>query len=143
MPVRLSRTQTNVEEPFHDNLTGTLAGQIVMEGFLNIRLRPWLRRLITRLIAIVPAVIVTAVSGEKGTNDLLVLSQVILSLQLPFAVIPLVLFTSDRRKLGQFVNPTWIKLLAWLTAAVIVCLNLKLLADTLGITEQISKLIAG
>ncbi len=127
----------------NSTLTGTLAGQIVMEGFLNIRLRPWLRRLITRLIAIVPAVIVTAISGEKGTNDLLVLSQVILSLQLPFAVIPLVLFTSDRRKMGQFVNPTWIKLLAWLTAAVIVCLNLKLLADTLGITEQISKLIAG
>src|SRR5690348_10346546 len=91
----------------NSTLTGTLAGQIVMEGFLNIRLRPWLRRLITRLIAIIPAVIVTAVSGEKGTTDLLVLSQVILSLQLSFAVIPLVIFTSDRRKMGEFANPTW------------------------------------
>src|SRR5437016_10557863 len=87
----------------NSTLTGTLAGQIVMEGFLNIRLRPWLRRLITRLIAIIPAVIVTAISGEKGTTDLLVLSQVVLSLQLSFAVVPLVLFTGDRRKMGEFV----------------------------------------
>src|SRR6266511_47701 len=87
----------------NSTLTGTLAGQIVMEGFLNIRLRPWLRRLITRLIAIVPAVLVTAIYGEKGTNDLLVFSQVVLSLQLSFAVIPLVLFTSDRAKMGTFV----------------------------------------
>jgi manganese transport protein len=82
----------------NSTLTGTLAGQIVMEGFLNIRLRPWLRRLITRLIAIVPAVICTGIYGESGTAKLLVLSQVVLSLQLSFAVIPLVLFTGDRRK---------------------------------------------
>ena len=89
----------------NSTLTGTLAGQIVMEGFLNIRLRPWLRRLITRLIAIVPAVIVIALYGERGTTDLLVLSQVILSLQLSFAVIPLVMFTSDRAQDGRVREP--------------------------------------
>ena len=88
-------------------LTGTLAGQIVMEGFLNIRLRPWLRRLITRLIAIVPALITVALYGERGSGALLVLSQVILSLQLPFAVFPLVMFTGDRRKMGDLVAPRW------------------------------------
>jgi manganese transport protein len=113
----------------NSTLTGTLAGQIVMEGFLNIRMRPWLRRLITRLIAIIPAVIVTIIYGESGTAKLLVLSQVILSLQLPFAVIPLVLFTSDRDKMGEFVNATWIKITAWSVAGIIVCLNLKLLWD--------------
>jgi manganese transport protein len=113
----------------NSTLTGTLAGQIVMEGFLNIRLRPWLRRLITRLIAIIPAVIVTAIYGSKGTTDLLVLSQVVLSLQLSFAVIPLVIFTSDRRKMGDFVNPLWLKLLAWTVAIVIAGLNVKLLID--------------
>jgi manganese transport protein len=113
----------------NSTLTGTLAGQIVMEGFLNIRLRPWLRRLITRLIAIIPAVIVTAISGEKGTTGLLVLSQVILSLQLSFAVIPLVIFTSDRRKMGEFVNPVWLKVLAWAVAIIIAALNAKLLFD--------------
>jgi len=113
----------------NSTLTGTLAGQIVMEGFLNIRLRPWLRRLITRLIAIIPAVIVTMIYGESGTAKLLVISQVILSLQLSFAVIPLVIFTSDRRKMGEFVNPLWIKFLAWLVASVIVVLNLKFLWD--------------
>ena len=86
-------------------LTGTLAGQIVMEGFINLRLRPWLRRLITRLIAIVPAIIVVGLYGERGTGPLLILSQVVLSLQLPFAVFPLVMFTSDRRKMGPFVSP--------------------------------------
>jgi manganese transport protein len=111
----------------NSTLTGTLAGQIVMEGFLNIRLRPWLRRLITRLIAIVPAIIVTILYGESGTGKLLVLSQVILSLQLSFAVIPLIIFTSDRRKMGEFVNPRWIKVLAWTTAAIIVGLNVKFL----------------
>ena len=111
----------------NSTLTGTLAGQIVMEGFLNIRLRPWLRRLITRLIAIVPAVIVTVIYGESGTAQLLVLSQVILSLQLSFAVIPLIIFTSDRRKMGQFVNPLWVKILAWTTAMIIVGLNVKYL----------------
>ena len=113
----------------NSTLTGTLAGQIVMEGFLNIRLRPWLRRLITRLIAIIPAVVVTALYGKRGTNELLVFSQVVLSLQLSFAVIPLILFTSDRRKMGEFVNPPWVKILAWVTAGIIVLLNVKYLFD--------------
>ena len=91
----------------NSTLTGTLAGQIVMEGFLNIRLRPWLRRLITRGIAIVPAAVVAIVYGESGTARLLVLSQVILSLQLSFAVFPLVRFTSDPIKMGPFVNSRW------------------------------------
>ena len=107
----------------NSTLTGTLAGQIVMEGFLNIRLRPGLRRLITRLIAIVPAVIVTAISGASGTAKLIILSQVVLSLQLSFAVVPLVLFTGDRRKMGEFVNPPWMKILAWFTAVSIAVLN--------------------
>ncbi|MGE3959233.1 MAG: Nramp family divalent metal transporter [Vicinamibacterales bacterium] len=111
-------------------LTGTLAGQIVMEGFINLRLRPWLRRLITRLIAIIPAVIVTALYGERGTGPLLILSQVILSLQLPFAVFPLVSFTSDRSKMGEFVNPPWVKALAWTIAVVIAALNVWLLYQT-------------
>ena len=111
-------------------LTGTLAGQIVMEGFMNIRLRPWLRRLITRLVAIVPAVIVVLLYGERGTGSLLILSQVVLSLQLPFAVIPLVIFTSDRLKMGPFVNPPWLKSLAWLVAGIIVVLNAWLLVQT-------------
>ena len=115
----------------NSTLTGTLAGQIVMEGFLNIRLRPWLRRLITRLIAIVPAVICTALYGESGTANLLILSQVILSMQLSFAVIPLVIFTSSRKKMGEFVNPAWIQILAWLTSGIIVLLNLKYLFDKL------------
>lgn len=111
----------------NSTLTGTLAGQIVMEGFLQIRLRPWLRRLITRAIAIIPAVIVTVIYGESGTAQLLVLSQVVLSLQLSFAVVPLVVFTSDKRKMGEFANPTWLKILAWAITAVIVTLNVKLL----------------
>ncbi|MNO55462.1 Divalent metal cation transporter MntH [compost metagenome] len=114
----------------NSTLTGTLAGQIVMEGFVNIRLAPWLRRLITRLIAIIPAVIVTAIYGERGTQDLLILSQVILSLQLPFAVIPLVKFTSSRAKMGEFANKPWLNTLAWLIAGIIVLLNLYLLAQT-------------
>jgi manganese transport protein len=113
----------------NSTLTGTLAGQIVMEGFLNIRMRPWLRRLITRLIAIVPAVVVTMIYGESGTAKLLVLSQVILSLQLSFAVIPLIIFTSDKRKMGEFVNALWVKILAWVTAGIIVLLNVKYLWD--------------
>src|SRR6185295_14137533 len=92
----------------NSTLTGTLAGQIVMEGFLNIRLRPWLRRLITRAIAIVPAVCVIGYFGEGKTTELLIWSQVILSLQLSFAVIPLVRFTSERAKMGEFANPLWI-----------------------------------
>jgi manganese transport protein len=114
----------------NSTLTGTLAGQIVMEGFLNIRLPAWLRRLITRLIAIVPAVIVTALYGESGTTQLLILSQVILSLQLSFAVVPLIKFTSDRKKMGEFVNPIWLKILAWIVAIVIICLNVYLLIRT-------------
>ena len=113
-------------------LTGTLAGQIVMEGFLNIRLRPWLRRLITRAIAIVPAALVAIFFGDSGTAKLLILSQVILSLQLSFAVFPLVRFTSDRVKMGEFVNATWLKVLAYLVAFVIAALNIWLLVQTVG-----------
>jgi manganese transport protein len=113
-------------------LTGTLAGQIVMEGFINLRLRPWLRRLITRLIAITPALIVVILYGERGTDSLLILSQVILSMQLPFAVVPLVLFTSDRRLMGSFVNPRWLSSLAWLTTAAIIVLNVWLLYQTIA-----------
>jgi manganese transport protein len=111
----------------NSTLTGTLAGQIVMEGFLNIRLRPWLRRLITRAIAIVPAAIVAVAYGESGTAKLLVLSQVILSMQLSFAVFPLVRFTSDKLKMGDFVNPVWLKALAYLVACIIAGLNIWLL----------------
>ena len=114
----------------NSTLTGTLAGQIVMEGFLNIRLKPWLRRLITRLIAIIPAVIVTIISGESGTAKLLILSQVILSLQLSFAVFPLVMFTSDKLKMGEFANPFWIKSLSWIVAVIIASLNAWLLVQT-------------
>ncbi len=113
----------------NSTLTGTLAGQIVMEGFLRIRLQPWLRRLITRAIAIVPAVIVASLYGASGTAKLLVMSQVILSLQLSFAVIPLILFTSDRAKMGEFVTPLWMRVLAWSTATIIVGLNAKFLFD--------------
>jgi manganese transport protein len=115
----------------NSTLTGTLAGQIVMEGFLNIRIRPWLRRLITRLIAIVPAVIVAVVSGESGTAKLLILSQVVLSLQLSFAVFPLVMFTSSRLKMGEFVNPRWLKVAAYTVAVVIAALNVWLMLQTI------------
>jgi manganese transport protein len=114
----------------NSTITGTLAGQIVMEGFLNIRLPAWLRRLITRLIAIVPAVIVTAMYGERGAVGLLILSQVILSLQLSFAVVPLVYFTSQRGKMGPFVNSRPLAALAWTVAATIAGLNAWLLAGT-------------
>lgn len=113
----------------NSTVTATLAGQVVMEGFLRIRLAPWLRRLITRAIAITPAIAVTLIYGESGTAQLLVLSQVILSLQLPFAVIPLVWFTASRSKMGEFVAPRWMSVAAGLTAAVIVALNMKLLYD--------------
>jgi manganese transport protein len=114
----------------NSTLTGTLAGQIVMEGFLNIRIRPWLRRLITRGIAIVPAALTAIFFGEHGTAQLLILSQVILSLQLSFAVFPLVRFTSERAKMGEFVNPTWLKVLAYSVAFVIATLNAWLLVRT-------------
>ena len=111
----------------NSTLTGTLAGQIVMEGFLNIRIRPWLRRLITRAIAIVPAALTAIFFGEHGTAQLLILSQVILSLQLSFAVFPLVRFTSERAKMGEFTNPGWLKALAYTVAFVIAALNAYLL----------------
>ncbi|MFL5495588.1 MAG: Nramp family divalent metal transporter [Gemmatimonadales bacterium] len=114
----------------NSTITGTLAGQIVMEGFLDIRLPPWLRRLITRLIAIIPAVIVTILYGEKGAGALLILSQVILSLQLSFAVVPLVHFTSQRGKMGGFVNQPWLVATAWGVAAAIIGLNVWLLVGT-------------
>ncbi|HEX4599994.1 MAG TPA: Nramp family divalent metal transporter [Gemmatimonadales bacterium] len=114
----------------NSTLTGTLAGQIVMEGFLNIRIRPWLRRLITRGIAIVPAALTAMFFGPSGTAKLLILSQVILSLQLSLAVFPLVRFTSDRAKMGEFVNATWLKALAYGTAVAIAGLNTWLLALT-------------
>jgi manganese transport protein len=110
-------------------LTGTFAGQIVMEGFLNLRMRPWLRRLFTRSLAIIPAVITVYVSGAQGTYQLLILSQVIINMQLPFAVIPLIRFTSDSARMGEFANRAWVKVLAWITAAVIVGLNFWLVAD--------------
>jgi manganese transport protein len=111
-------------------LTATLAGQIVMEGFLRFRLPPWSRRLATRLLAIIPALIAIVFFGEQSTGRLLVFSQVVLSLQLSFAVIPLVMFTSDRRLMGEFVNPTWLKVVAWAVASIIVALNAWLLLQT-------------
>lgn len=114
----------------NSTLTGTLAGQIVMEGFLNIRITPWLRRLITRLIAVVPAVLVIGILGEGKTTELLIASQVCLSMQLGFAVWPLMRFTSERAKMGEFVNPLWIKILGWTAAGLIILLNIKLLLDT-------------
>ena len=115
----------------NSTLTATLAGQIVMEGFLHFRLRPWLRRLLTRLVAIVPALLSIIWFGEGSTTNLLVFSQVILSLQLPFAVIPLVMFTSNGRLMGEFVNPFWLKAVAWLVASIIVGLNSWLLLQTI------------
>jgi len=116
----------------NSTLTGTLAGQIVMEGFLNIRLRPWLRRLITRGIAIVPALVTVILYGEKGTGQLLILSQVVLSLQLPFAVFPLVMFTGDAAKMGKAVAPRWMRWLAWPVAVLIAALNTWLLVQVAG-----------
>jgi manganese transport protein len=113
----------------NSTITATLSGQIVMEGFLNWRIAPWLRRLVTRLIAIVPAVVVTLWAGEKATGQLLILSQVVLSLQLPFAVVPLVMFTASRTKMGPFVAPRWLTALAILTASLIIALNAKLVWD--------------
>ena len=119
-------------------LTGTLAGQIVMEGYLHIKIAPWLRRLVTRLVALVPAVVVIALVGDGSTQQLLVLSQVVLSLQLSFAVIPLIHFTSNRRNMGVFATPWWGQVLAWLTAAVIVGLNGKLVFDQAGEWVQLA-----
>ena len=113
----------------NSTLTGTLAGQVVMEGFLNIRIAPWLRRMITRLIAIVPAVCVIAYFGEKQTTNLIIASQVVLSMQLGFAVWPLMRFTNDKTKMGEFANPLWLKVLGWTTTFIIIILNLKYLFD--------------
>jgi manganese transport protein len=114
----------------NSTLTGTLAGQVIMEGFLNIKLKPWLRRLITRLIAVIPAFLVALWYGEKGTANLLVLSQVILSMQLSFAVIPLVLFTNSKTKMGEFANKTGMKIMAWGISLAIIVFNLYLLIQT-------------
>jgi manganese transport protein len=113
----------------NSTLTGTLAGQVVMEGFVNIRLRPWLRRLLTRLMAIVPAICVIGIFGESKTTQLLVASQVVLSMQLGFAVWPLMRFTGEKAKMGEFANRRWLKILGWTTTAVIIILNAKLLLD--------------
>jgi manganese transport protein len=113
----------------NSTVTATLSGQIVMEGFLDIRLPAWARRLLTRAIAIVPAAVVTIWYGESGTARLLILSQVVLSLQLPFAIVPLVMFTADRRKMGALVAPSWVTVLAALAALLIIALNVKLIAD--------------
>ncbi len=115
----------------NSTITATLAGQIVMEGFLRLRLPNWARRLVTRGLAIIPVIVVTVIYGESGTAELLVLSQVVLSMQLPFAVIPLVRFVSDRRKMGVFVIPGWVAVLAWIVSGIILALNFKLLFDTL------------
>ncbi len=119
-------------------LTGTMAGQIVMEGFLNFRMRPWLRRLITRLVAIIPAAITVYLSGDQGTYKLLILSQVILSMQLPFAVIPLIHFTCDRSKMGEFANPGWVRVMAWTCATIVVGLNLRLVVVTVASLLDVS-----
>ncbi|MDP1747633.1 MAG: Nramp family divalent metal transporter [Bacteroidota bacterium] len=111
-------------------LTGTLSGQIVMEGYLNIRIQPWLRRLITRMIAIIPALLVISIFGEEATGELLILSQVILSMQLGFAIIPLIHLTSDKKHMGIFANKTWVKVCAWIVAIIIVGLNAKLVFET-------------
>jgi len=115
----------------NSTVTATLAGQIVMEGFLDLRLPSWARRLLTRGIAIIPVIAITAIYGERGTADLLVFSQVVLSMQLPFAVIPLVRFVSDRRKMGQFAIAPYVAAIAWIVSGVIVLLNVKLLVDAL------------
>ena len=113
----------------NSTLTGTLAGQVVMEGFLNIRLPQWQRRLVTRLLAILPTIVVVLLYGEHGTARLLIFSQVVLSMQLSFAVFPLVAFTGDRRIMGQFANAAWLKVLAWTVAIVIAVLNAWLLVQ--------------
>jgi manganese transport protein len=111
----------------NSTITATLAGQIVMEGFLDLSLPPWLRRLVTRLVAVVPAGLVAAAWGEAGTAKLLILTQVVLSLQLPFAIVPLVRMTGDPRRMGRFANPKWLAIVAWTVAGLIIALNLKLL----------------
>lgn len=113
----------------NSTLTGTLAGQVVMEGFLNFRITPWLRRLITRALAIIPAVIVIGIFGESKTTQLLIASQVVLSMQLGFAVWPLMRFTNEKAKMGEFANRLWLRIIGWTTAGIIIVLNVKLLFD--------------
>lgn len=115
----------------NSTITGTLSGQIVMEGFIHLRVKPWVRRVITRLIAVIPVFIVTLIAGENGTAELLILSQVILSMQLPFALVPLVLYTSDPHKMGSFVNSMWVKVLAWIATVIIIILNIYLVVYTI------------
>jgi manganese transport protein len=126
----------------NSTLTGTLAGQVVLEGFLHVRLAPWLRRLVSRLLAIVPAVIVVGIYGDRGADELLVFSQVSLSMQLGFAIWPLMRFTSDRVKMGEFVNARWLKILGWLTVWAVIILNAKLLFDY-GAPHAVQKAIYG
>jgi manganese transport protein len=114
----------------NSTVTATLAGQAVMEGFINFRLAPWLRRLVTRSVAIVPAAVITILYGSGETAKLLILSQVVLSFQLPFAIVPLVMFTADKAKMGELVAPRWLTIAAWLVAAIVIVLNVKLLYDT-------------
>jgi manganese transport protein len=114
----------------NSSITGTLAGQVVMEGFIQMKVAPWLRRMITRTIAIIPTILVVAINGEQGTERLLILSQVILSLQLSFAVVPLVIFTNSRKRMGEFVNAPWLKVTAWTVAVLIAGLNAWLLVQT-------------
>ena len=116
----------------NSTVTATLAGQAVMEGFLDIRLAPWLRRLVTRAIAIIPAAGVTIFYGEQETGKLLILTQVILSVQLPFAVVPLVQFTASRAKMGQMVTPLWLVAFSLLIAVSLIALNIKLLSDVIS-----------
>ena len=113
----------------NSTVTATLSGQIVMEGFINVRLPSWARRLATRSLAIIPAIISIVWYGGEGTGKLIILSQVILSMQLPFAIVPLVMFTADRRKMGELVAPRWTTVLAWIVAAVVIVLNMKVVYD--------------
>ncbi len=126
----------------NSTLTGTLAGQVVMEGFINVRLRPWMRRLITRAVAIVPAILVIGICGEDKTDQLIMVSQVVLSMQLGFAVVPLMRFTNEKAKMGEFANRLWIKILGWTTATVIIVLNLKYIFDQL-MPESVLKAVYG
>lgn len=125
----------------NSTLTATLAGQVIMEGFLKLKMAPWLRRIITRLLAIIPVIFVAWLYGEDGTTNLLILSQVILSMQLPFAVIPLIMFTSDKQKMGVFANGWKLKIFASIIGAVIVILNVKLLVDFFGISKLVMSLV--
>jgi manganese transport protein len=113
----------------NSTVTATMAGQIVMEGFLDIKLPAWVRRLVTRLVAIIPAILVTWIYGAGETGKLLILSQVVLGLQLPFAIVPLVMFTASRSKMGEMVAPRWLTIVAAMITAIIIALNMKLLFD--------------